>query len=87
MGQNNYGSYLFCLKPKRETKYDWLKAKQFQQCFCVMRQNRHSLLTFPKFGKCLFGTKGKSTAGVILPLEESSWLNWSSDKDNTLGLA
>jgi len=52
-----------------------------------MRQNRHSLLAFPKFDKCLFGIKGKSTAGVILPLEESSWLNWSSDKDNTLGLA
>jgi len=51
-----------------------------------MRQNRHSLLAFPKFDKCLFGIKGKSTAGVILPLEESSWLNWSSDKDNTLGL-
>jgi len=49
-----------------------------------MRQNKHSLLAFPKFDKCLFGIKGKSTAGVILPLEESSW---SSDKDNTLGLA
>ena len=32
-------------------KYDWLKAKWFQQCFCPMRQNRHSLLAFPKFNK------------------------------------
>jgi len=32
-------------------KYDWLKAKLFQQCFCVMRQNRHSLLAFAKFNK------------------------------------
>ena len=32
-------------------KYDWLKAKYFQQCFCPMRQNRHSLLAFPKFNK------------------------------------
>jgi len=50
-----------------------------------MRQNRHSLFAFPQFVKCLFGIKGKSTAEVILPLEASSWLNWSSDKDNTLG--
>jgi len=32
-------------------KYDWLKAKWFQQCFCHMRQNRHSLSAFPKFNK------------------------------------
>jgi len=37
--------------------------------------------------KCLFGIKGKSTAGVILPLGESDWLDWSNDKDDTLGLA
>jgi len=52
-----------------------------------MRQNLHSFFAFPKFDKCLFGIKSKSNAGVILPLEESSWLDWSSDKDNTLGLA
>jgi len=44
-------------------------------------------LAFPKFDKYLFGIKGKSTAGVILPLEESNWRDRSSDKDNTLGLA
>jgi len=37
--------------------------------------------------KCLFGIKGKSTAGIILPLAESDWLDWSSDKDDILGLA
>jgi len=52
-----------------------------------MRQNRHSLLAFAKFDKVLFGIKGKCTVGVILPLEESNWLDWSSDKDSTLGLA
>jgi len=31
--------------------YDWLKAKYFEQCLCLMRQNRHSLLAFPKFNK------------------------------------
>jgi len=31
--------------------------------------------------------KGKSTAGVILPLGESDCLDWSNDKDDTLGLA
>jgi len=41
-----------------------------------MRQNRHISLAFPKFDKCLFGIKGKSTARVILPLEESNWLDW-----------
>ena len=37
--------------------------------------------------KCLFNIRGKSTAGVILPLGESDCLDWSSDKDDTLGLA
>jgi len=44
-------------------------------------------MAFPKFDMFAFGTKGKSTAGVFLPVEESTWLNWSSGKDNTLGLA
>jgi len=51
-----------------------------------MRQNRHSLLVFSKFNKCPFGIRRKSTAGVILPLGESDYLDWSSDKDDTLGL-
>jgi len=38
---------------------DCLKAKQFQQCFCFMRQNRYSLVKFPKFSKTM----------SILPLE------------------
>jgi len=29
----------------------------------------------------------KSTAGVISPLVAPDWLNWSSDTDDTLGLA
>ena len=58
-------------------KYDWLKAKYFQQCFCLMGQNRHSLLVFPKFNKVSLGIRGKSTAGVILPLGESDCLDWS----------
>jgi len=33
------------------TKDDWLKAKEFQQHFCLMRQNRHSLMLFPKFNR------------------------------------
>ena len=32
-------------------KYDWLKAKYFHQCFCLMRQNTHNLLALPKFSK------------------------------------
>ena len=50
--------FYFALWGKRTTeailplvKYDWLKAKYFQQCFCLMRQNRHSLLVLPKFYK------------------------------------
>jgi len=30
--------------------------------------------------------RGKSTVGVILPLGESDYLDWSSDKDDTLRL-
>jgi len=30
--------------------------------------------------KCLLGIRGKSTAGVILPLGESVCLDWSIDK-------
>jgi len=30
-------------------KYNWLKAKLFQRCFCLLRQNRHSILAFLKF--------------------------------------
>ena len=33
------------------TNYGWLKAKYFQQCLCLMWQNRHSLSAFPKFNK------------------------------------
>jgi len=47
-----------------------------------MRQNRHSLLA----RTCLFGIRGKSTSGVILPLGESDCLHWSSEKNDTLGL-
>jgi len=69
-------------------KYDWLKAKHFQQWFCLMRQTRHNFLAFLKLTKkCLLGIRRKSTAGVILPLGESDCWDWSSDKGDTLGLA
>jgi len=53
-----------------------------------MRQNRHTFLAFPKFYKALsiFPQRQKH-AGVILRFGESDWLDWSSDKDDTLGLA
>jgi len=35
--------------------------------------------------KVSVGIRGKSTAGVILPLGESTCLDWSSGKDDTLG--
>jgi len=34
-----------------------------------------------------FAISGRSTAGAILPSVKSSWLNWSYDKDDMLGLA
>jgi len=43
-------------------------------------------LAFPKFNKEL-SIRGKSTAGVILPLGESDCLDWSNDKDDRRGLA
>jgi len=30
-------------------KHGWLKAKEFQHCFSLVKQNRHSLLAYPKF--------------------------------------
>jgi len=36
--------------------------------------------------KCIWHQR-QSTAGVILPLRECNCLDWSSDKDATLGLA
>ena len=38
-------------------------------------------------GSVYFAIRGKSTAGAILPLGKSCWLNWSCDKDNMLGRA
>jgi len=35
----------------------------------------------------LLGIRGINTAGDILPLGESDCLDWSCDKDDTLGLA
>ena len=65
-----------------------VEGKILPAVLCLMRQNRHSVLAFPKFRrKCLLGIRGKSTAGVILPLGESGCLDWSSDKNDRLGLA
>jgi len=36
---------------------------------------------------CLFGIRGKSTAGIILPFGDSDCLDWSSDNADTLALA
>ena len=44
--------------------YDWLKAKQFQQCFCIMRQNWHRLLALPKFNK---------EVSIRLQMEKHCW--------------
>jgi len=53
-----------------------------------MRRNRHSFSAFPKITKKVsLGIRGKSTAGVILPLGESYCWDWSSDKDDILGSA
>jgi len=44
------------------SKYHWLNAKSFQQCFCLIRQNRHSLFTkFTKFNMevCIWHQKEK----------------------------
>jgi len=75
---------LFCLKPNT---ISW-------------RQNS-SISAFASWGKidtafwhfqnlirkCLFSIRGKSTSGVILPLWESDYFYWSSDKEDTLALA
>jgi len=48
----------------------------------------HSLLAFQNLTrKCLLGIRGKSTAGVILPLGEFDCLDWSSEKDDTPGIS
>jgi len=53
-----------------------------------MRQNRKSHLAFPNFNKAVsIWHQRKRTAGVILPLGVSDCFDWSSDKDDTLGLA
>jgi len=53
-----------------------------------MRQNRHSLLAFPKFNEEVsIRLQRENIAGVILPLGGSDCLDWSSDKDDKLGLA
>ena len=47
-----------------------------------------SLLAFQNLTrKYLLRVRGKSTAGVILPWGETDCLDWSSDKDDKLGLA
>ena len=58
-------------------KYDWLKAKQFQQCFCFMRQNRHSILVFPKFNK---------KVSIWLQKEKHCWSYFAIRRIRLLGL-
>jgi len=44
-------------------------------------------ITKIQHGYIYFAIRGKSTTGFILPLGGSDWLDWSSDKDDILGLA
>ena len=87
--------FYFALWGKRTTgailpfaNYDWLEAKYFQQCLCLMRQNRHSLSAFPKVNKKVsVRHQWQNSSWSYLPLGESNCLDWSSDKDDTLGSA
>jgi len=48
-----------------------------------MRQNRHSLLAFPKFNKAVSILPHEANALLeLLPLGESDCLDWSNDKDD-----
>jgi len=44
---------------------------------------------YPKFNKAvsILPSEAKAPTIVILPLGKPDWLNWSSDEENTLGLA
>jgi len=58
-------------------KYDWWKAKLFQQCFRIMRQNRHSLLELPKFNK---------EVSIGLQKEKNCWSYFAMRRIRLLGL-
>ena len=49
-------------------------------CFVLLAVLRTTCRKLPAL---LLGIRGKSTAGVILPLGESDSFDWSSDLDNT----
>ena len=69
-------------------KYDWLKAKELHQCFCIMRQNRYSLLAFPKFNKEVsIRLQREKHCWSYFAIRQSDCLDWSSDNDGTLWLA
>jgi len=55
-----------------------LKEKQFQLFFCLMKRNRHKLLTFPKFNNAVsvLPPQAKAPSGVILPLGKPNYLTF-----------
>jgi len=57
--------------------YSWLKAKELHQCFCIMRQNRYSLLAFPKFNK---------EVSIRLQREKHCWSYFAVRRIRLLGL-
>jgi len=54
-----------------------------------MRQNRHSFLAFPKFNKAqsILPAEAKALLVLFYHLENPIGWIWSSDEDDTLGLA
>jgi len=58
-------------------KHNWLKAKYFQQCFCLVRQNRHSLLAFTKFNK---------EVSIRHQRQKHCWSYFAVRRDRLLGL-
>ena len=68
-------------------KYDWLKQNTSSSAFASWGKIDTAFWHFQNLArKCLLGMRGKTTAGVILPLGESDCLDWTSDKNDTLGL-
>jgi len=59
-------------------KHDWLKAKKFQQCFCLTRQNRRSLLAFTTFNK---------EASIWYQKEKHWWSYFAIRRIRLLGLS
>jgi len=75
---------LFCLQPNT---IGW-RQNSYWSAFASWGKIGTAFCHFQNWTrKCLLGIRGKSTAGVILPLGEFDCLDWSSDKDNVHALA